>query len=112
MDGIDSNGNAIPCLAHMVETTKGREGTVVGEGDRRVIKIGKGEAWLAGVGHTGGVGARWWRVIGARCLRGHAVAGGRVAVCNGCPWRQSWLVREVAVAPCDELGPRGPILNH
>ena len=41
MDGADGNGNAIPCLAHMSETEKGREGTAAGGGDRHVIEIGE-----------------------------------------------------------------------
>jgi hypothetical protein len=112
MDGADSNGNAVPCLAHMVETMKGREGTVVGEGDHRVVEIGKGEVWLTGVDHAGGVGPRWWRVIGARCSRSHAIVDGGVAIDNGCPQQRWRLAGEVAVAPCGELGSRGPTLNN
>ena len=84
----------------------------VGQGDRRAIGIGEGEAWLTRVGHADGVDPRWWHVLGARCSRGHVAADGGVAVDNGCPWWWWRLTREVAVAPCGELGPRGPILNN
>ena len=57
-DGADGNGNAVLCPTHTSEIEKGREGTVAGKGDRCVVGTGGGEAWLAGVGHAGGVGPR------------------------------------------------------
>ena len=44
---------------------------------------------------------------------GHAVAGGRVTINSGGPWRWRWLAGEVMVARCTRLSPRGPnLLNY